>query len=139
MVREKKKDVNPESGVVVVGQALAPQLASDNTYLTRSMIDQRKLAVLNPYTQAAMAYFALRGDPKGDNVRFFHHMVEFELNSSPSLGGLGRRQIIQAITAAAGGGGQGLDVASRPNIIARNVYNRDWKKKALEKGEIPTE
>lgn len=139
MVREKKKEANPESGVSIVGQALAPQLASDNTFLVRQLIDQRKLAVLNPYTQAAMAYFAYRGDPEKDDVRFFSHIVNFELNSSPSIGGLGRRQVIQAIAAAAGGGGRALDVASRPNIIARNVYNRDWKKNALEKGEVPVE
>ena len=132
--REEKKE---ESGIVVVGKVLAPQLGSDQKHLVEQEIDQRKFAVLNELCQAAMGHFAYRAQVGG--VRYFDRMIEWELNSSPSVGGLGRRQAIQMVNAAAGGGKSSLDVAEKPSWISRNVSKRDWKEKATKEGKVVVE
>ena len=74
-----------------------------------------------------MGHFQYRAEV--DKVRYYDKMIDWELNSSPSVGGLGRRQLIQMVNAAAGGGKSSLDVAERPNFLSRNLTNRNWKEK----------
>lgn len=133
--RRRDGEKKEESGVVVVGKALAPQLGSDQAHLVHQKIDQRKLAVLDETVQAALGYFTYRGQ----KINFWNHVVDWELNSSPSIGGLGRRQLIQMVNAAAGGGRSSLDVAERPNFLARNITERNWKEKAAKQGKAIVE
>ena len=131
--RRRKEQNGEESGITVVAKQLGPQLASDQEHLIEQMIDQRKLAVLNETTQAALGYF----DWRGRKISFWKRVVNWELNSSPSVGGLGRRQIIQAMEAASGA--KSLEVAEKPNIISRNLTKRDWKEKATKDGKVIVE
>ena len=151
------KEKVAEDPVVTVAKALAPQMGSDPKHLSQQEIDQRKFAVLNEYTQAALGYFAWRGqklnrtkiveEQNGDEVKrkvvkhdsFWTRMVDWELSTTPSINGLGRRQVIQTVAAAAGVGKGVLDVAEKPNIIARHTTQRDWKEKATREGKVITE
>jgi len=81
-----------------------------------------------------MGHFAYRAEV--DKIRYFDHMIKWELNSSPSVNGLGRRQSIQMVNAAAGGGKNALDVAERPNWLNRNISDRNWKEKAAKEGKV---
>jgi hypothetical protein len=148
--RRGRQEKQPEDAVVTVAKALAPQMGSDPKHLSRQEIDQRKFAVLNEYTQAALAYFNWRGGGqkyitrKGKikerrGIRFWRNLVDWELNTSPSLGGLGRRQIIQETAAAAGVGKGVLEVAQKPNVLARNITRRDWREKAAQEGKVVQE
>lgn len=151
MTERPQSKKNPtEDAVVTVAKALAPQLGSDPQHLSKGEIDQRKFAVLNEPTQAALGYFNWRGggqeykNSKGETkkrrgIRFWRNLVDWELNTSPSIGGLGRRQTIQETAAAAGVGKGVLEVAERPNVLARNLTQRDWKKKAMEEGKAVPE
>lgn len=135
--RYRKTDEIDETGVVTVSKALAPQLGSDHEYISKGKIDRRVLSVLNDYTQAAIGYFAYRGEV--DKIRFFEKMVEWELASTPSIGGLARRQIIQETHASTGAGRGALDVAERPGWIGRHFTERGWKEKATKEGKVIVE
>lgn len=122
-----------ESGVRWIAQTLVPQMGSDFKKIDEGGIDQRKFAVLeSPQQQIALGHFDYRAEV--DGVRFFKHMVDWLLNSSPSLShGLGRRQVIQTIASATGG--QIPNIAERPGWIGRNVTKRSWKRDAEQRGE----
>ena len=137
MSQEKRRSEvqQPPSAGTVVAQQLVPQMGSDNIHLVKQRIDQRKFAVLSEATQAALGYFQYRAQV--DHVRFWDHVCEWELNTTPSVGGLGRRQVIQTIQAASGG--RPVEVADRPNILARNISNRAWKEKAAKEGKMVVE
>lgn len=120
-----------ESGSSIVARAIAPQLASAPTFLVQQLIDERKLAVLNELVATALGYFSYRGSI--DRVRFYAYIADWELVASQAIGGLARRHILQAIANSSGVSSQ--QIAERPNILARNVWRRDWKSKAVQEGK----
>jgi hypothetical protein len=150
MSERGRKETPKEDATVTVAKALAPQMGSDPKHLSQQEIDQRKFAVLEPYTQAALGYFAWRGggqtfkDSKGKEktrrgIRFWRNLVDWELNTTPSIGGLARRQVIQTVAAAAGVGKGVFEVAEKPNWLARRTTQRDWKEKATKDGKVVAE
>jgi len=124
-------DKQTESGTAVVAKGLAPQLGSAPSYTAAMQIDERKMAVLNDYTQTALGYFRYRG--KADGVRFFAFITDWELASSQALNALARRHILEALRAATGS--TVTSVAEKPNILARNVWRRSWKGDAVREGK----
>jgi len=134
---EAKKKKETKDGVATAVEALGPQMGSDLSHLKAQKIDQRKFAVLNEPCQAAMGHFYYRA--MVDEVRYYDWMLAWELNTTPSIGGLGRRQVIQTVAAAAGAGKGVFEVADRPNILARNITRRDWREKATREGKLVNE
>jgi len=135
--RRGRREEPKEDAVVTVAKALAPQLGSDPKHLSRQEIDQRKFAVLNEPCQAALGHFYYRSEV--DKVRYFKYMLDWELATTPSIGGLGRRQVIQETAAAAGVGKGVFEVAQKPNVLARNITRRDWREKATQEGKVVQE
>ena len=135
--RRDRREEPKEDAVVTVAKALAPQLGSDPKHLSKQEIDQRKFAVLNEPCQAALGHFYYRSEI--DKVRYFTYMIAWELTTTPSIGGLGRRQVIQETAAAAGVGKGVLEVAQKPNVLARNITRRDWREKATQEGKVVQE
>jgi len=121
-----------ETGSVVVAKALAAQLGSDPRHLSQMVIDERKVAVLNEFTATALGYFSYRSEV--DHIRFWGHLVGWELVASQGIDGRGRRDILTAIANAAGV--QTTDIARAPNLLARSIWNRDWKEKAEKEGKV---
>ncbi len=124
-----------QSGSVVVALKLASQLASSPEFLVRQMIDERKLAVLNDLVATALNYFSFRGYV--DGVRFYQWVVDAELVTSQAIDGLARRHILRAIEASSGS--QVTEVAKKPGILERNIWNRTWKRKAERSGQMVPE
>jgi hypothetical protein len=56
-------------------------------------------------------------------------------NLKMSLNGWRAMQLVQAIGASKGALSQ--NVVAAPNILSRNLTNRDWERKALEEGKVP--
>jgi len=133
--RGTPREESQEQGVSIIAKALAAQLGSDQAHLIEQLIDERKFANLEPKVQQSSIYFLYRGEV--DKIRFYDFMVNNHLVTSQAMNGLGKRQVLQAISAAAGN--RGLEVAEKPNIIARNFTNRDWKSKAVAEGKVPVE
>lgn len=129
------KEQAQQSGSVVVALKLASQLASSPEFLVRQMIDERKLAVLNDLVATALNYFSFRGYV--DGVRFYQWVVDAELVTSQAIDGLARRHILRAIEASSGS--QVTEVAKKPGILERNLWGRDWKRKAERSGKYVPE
>ena len=64
----------------------------------------------------------------GTYLRVVAHRIQ-------GIGGLGRRHALQAMVNSSGSQVQ-LDKAKQPNVIARNITNRDWREKAQAEGKI---
>lgn len=121
-----------KSGSAVLAEKLGPQLGTAPEYLAHMQIDERKLAVLNDLTSTSLVYLRFRAWV--DGIRFWQWFVDGELVSSQAIGGLARRHILKALEA-----GQGSQVkeTQRPGVFARNIWSRDWERKAEMRGDIP--
>ena len=144
-------DAMMTTGQEVVASNLSPQLGTDAKDLTKGGVDMRRLTVLTEPLQAALAYFSWRGggqefplmdrkgiiltDDKGSvkkrvrrGVRFWSHISEYYLNSSPSIDGRGRRQLIEMQRATTPGAAIPPEPEA-PGWLKRNVTERNWKDK----------
>ena len=121
-----------EEGSVIIAKRLAEQLGTSPELKAMMRIDERKMAVLQDATLAALSHFSYRF--VYDKVRYWGHIVEWWLTGSQGIGGLGRRHILQAIANASGV--QSIDKAKTPNAISRNIFNRDWREKAEREGKL---
>jgi len=130
--RPSSKTPEHEHGGVIVAKTLAPQLATDPNLLAQGQWDERKLAVLDDGTLAAMSHFSHRFTY--DGVRYWGHICEWWLTGSQGIGGRGRTDILKAMMAASTGGPT-PEKAHKPNILSRNLFNRDWKSKAQSEGK----
>lgn len=133
--RPQPESKKTEEGSVIVAKHLAPQLATDPDLLGQGRWDERKLAILDDGTLAAMSHFSYRY--VYDGVRYWGHICEWWLTGSQGIGGRGRTDILRAIGASSGV--QSIEKTKAPNVIARNLWQRDWKDKATAKGEVPEE
>lgn len=124
-----------EAGVATVAKELAPQLASDKRHLAKLLIDERKLAVLNDFTQVSVGYFLYRGQV--DEIRYWNYIANWELVSSQAIDGRASSNILKAIAFSASGHPQ--DVAKKPNVLARHTYARNWKADAAREGKVVVE
>jgi hypothetical protein len=120
-----------------IAKVLGGNLGTAPEILAKMKIDERKFGVLNDDTLTALAYFDYRG--KVDDVRFWSHLVDWELTGSQGINGLGGRRILQALAASSPGGGKVGTTAQRPGMFARNLWKRSWKDQAYERGQDVSE
>ncbi len=130
-IRPQPPQASKEEGSVIVAKALAEQLGTSPELKAEQRIDERKMAVLSDKTLAALSHFSYRF--VYDKVRYWGHITEWWLTGSQGIGGLGRRHILQALANTSGV--QAIEKAEKPNVIARNVWDRSWKRKATEEGK----
>lgn len=137
----RKDDPKPE--VTAEGE-LAPQLGSDKTQMARGTFDMRRLSKINPIEKAWIAFFILEDGEDGKDEEleggggFYHEFCQGYLNLSVSEDGWRVNKMIQMVAGASGAPSVG-ELVKKPNILQRNITNRDWKKKAEEKGATTVE
>ena len=124
-----------EEGSVIVAKELAGQLGTSPELKAQMRIDERKMAVLDDGTLAALSHFSYRY--VYDYVRYWGHITEWWLTGSQGIGGLGRRHILQAMANISGV--QSVEKAKQPNVIARSLWDRNWKKNAEAEGKVVEE
>lgn len=125
-----------KDGSVIVAEKLAEQMGTSPEIKQMMRIDERKFAVIGDLTLAALSHFSYRY--AYDGVRYWGHVVEWWLTGSQGVGGIGRKHVLQLM--ANSSGVQTTDKAKKPNVVARNLWNKDWKKKAEMRGEtVPDE
>jgi len=117
----------PPSGQTIVAQALAPQLGSDIVTLQKGVVDMRRFSILGEKEMRAVAYFLIRGYVHG--VRFWRHYVEHFLNLAVSVGGVGRKQLIEMQKATQSLGGIGGEEEEKLSWIERHITKRGEAKK----------
>lgn len=118
-----------------MAKALAEQLGTAPEMKAQMRIDERKMAVLTPGTLSALSHFSYRH--VYDGIRYWGHITEWELVGSQGVGGLGRRHILQALANTSGV--QSIEKAKKPNALARNIWDRDWKQSAEKEGKVADE
>jgi len=119
----------------IVAEKLAPQLGADPEILASGRWDERKNSVLTSREVMALAHFSYRY--VYDKVRYHGHLVDWILVGNQGVGGLGRRHYLQAIASASGS--HQIDKAIKPNVLSRNLWDRDWKNKATAEGKVVEE
>lgn len=120
-----------EEGSVIVAKGLAEQLGTAPEMKAEMRIDERKMAVLDDATLAALSHFSYRF--VYDGVRYWGHITEWWLTGSQGIGGLARRHILQALANTSGV--QSIEKAEKPNVLARNIWDRNWREKAESQGK----
>lgn len=120
-----------EEGSVIVAKELAGQMGTAPEIKQQMRIDERKFAVLQDGTLAALSHFSYRH--VYDEVRYWGHICEWWLCGSQGIGGLGRRHVLQLM--ANSSGVQSVEKAKKPNVIARHLWDRNWRRKAEQRGE----
>lgn len=133
--RPQPPTANKEEGSVIVAKALAEQLGTSPEVKAEMRIDERKMAVLTDKTLAALSHFSYRF--VYDEVRYWGHITEWWLTGSQGINGLGRRHVLQALANTSGV--QVTEKAEKPNAVARNIWDRNWKKKAEAEGKTVEE
>jgi hypothetical protein len=124
-----------EDGSVIVAKSLAPQMGTSPEILMQNRIDERKFAVLNPGTLSALSHFSFRHIYY--KIRYWGHITEWELVGSQGIGGLTRRHVLQLM--ANSKGVSSISKAKKPNVIARNTFDRNWQEKAEREGKVVDE
>lgn len=124
-----------EQGSVIVAKALAPQMGTSPEMLSNMEIDEFKFGVLDEGTLCSLSHFDYRA--RIDGIRYWGHFVPLWLRGSQGVSGLARRHVIQLHANTSGV--QNVETAKKPNALARNLWNRNWKEKAESKGEIVDE
>lgn len=132
LTRPSHEKPSQETGSVIVAKALAAQLASNLDFLFKGLIDERKLAVLNELEITALNHFEYRNEV--DGIRYWGYIVEGERVGSQGKDGIGRRHILTALANTSGI--QAIDKAEKPNVVARNLWDRGWKEKAAAQGKV---
>jgi len=111
----------PPSGQTIVAQALAPQLGSDIVVLREGKVDMRRFSIISEKEARAISYFFIRGYVH--KVRFWRHYVENFLNLAVSVGGVGRKQLIEMQRATQSLGG-GREEEEQLSWIERHITKR---------------
>lgn len=124
-----------EEGNVIVAKALAEQLGTSPELKAQMRIDERKMGVFSTTEVPALAHFSYRY--VYDKVRYWGHITEWQLTGSQGVGGLARKHILQALANTSGV--HSVDKAKKPNVIARSLWDRNWKQKAEAQGQVVEE
>lgn len=129
--RPQQPSKTREQGSVIVAKALAEQLATSPEMKARLLNDELKLAVLDYPTMVALGHFSRRY--VHDGIGYYGHISNWILRGTQGIGGRTRNDIIKALGVTSGI--QSVEVAKKPNIVARSLWRRDWKSKAESEGK----
>lgn len=118
-----------------VENILGPQLASDDTFKRGGISDARRLSRINEAEVLALSY--LNQIPDNEGGEYVRDFIQDFLNLKMSLDGWRARQIIDVVRGSKGMGAASL--RTKPGWWARNIYERDWEKKAELEGQTVIE
>lgn len=123
----------PEHPGIIAEEVLVPQLGTFPDIMAETFrYDDRILTKLNPMEALWMSIVELVPDYGGGLIwkRFAH---EYRMLKR-SQGGWNTSNILKALGNLRGTPGPS-EIARKPNALARNLWNRDWKEKAIEQGK----
>ena len=117
-----------DRGPEIVATTLAPQLGSDAKYLGQGEFDMRKLSVIEERDIPFLIYAKIRGQ----KTRVWQTIYDMYLNLKVSVGGRGRKDIIRMEGVSKAGLPETPVEVHKPGWFARNITQRDWKKRLEE-------
>lgn len=134
-MRPQRQQPVKKEGNVIVAEKLAEQLGTSPELKAQMRIDERKMGIFTTTEVPALAHFSYRY--VYDQVRYWGHIVEWQLTGSQGVGGRARKDVLQALANTSGV--QGIEKAKKPNIIARSLWDRNWRQKAEAQGQVVEE
>lgn len=121
-------------GSGLIGSPLAGQLGTDPIDLARMKYDMSRLTVISQEMIGPIIYLEIRKK----KIPAMQTVLDVIKNYSVSIGGRGRRDIIR-MEAVSKGGMANVEAemrASKPGLLARNVWRRDWDEKRREEAGL---
>ena len=125
-------DAPVDRGPEVVATALAPQLGSDTTHLSKGVFDMRKLSVIEEKDIPFLIYAKIRGK----KAKVWDTIYDMYLNLQVSVGGRGMRNIIHMEGVSKGGLPDIQSDYEKPSWLSRNITQRDWRKEKAKEDRI---
>lgn len=123
----------PEHPGIIAEEKLAPQLGTDPGRMQETnLYDIRILTKLNPMEILWTSLVSTVDDWSGGKA--WRQFAEEYMYHKRSEGGWNTQNIIKALGSLRGVSGSRA-VARKPNVLARNLWRREWKEEAIEKGE----
>jgi hypothetical protein len=118
-------------------ESLSPQLGTDPVDLMEGRVDMRRLSIIGGDKMGAVLYAAVRARSSPT----WRTLLDWYLNTTVSVGGRGRRDIIRMEQVSRGGSvnvESELNAAKPESWLQRNVTKRNWKEEELQRmGEAP--
>ena len=106
---------------------LVTQLASDKNHLGQGLHDMRVLSIIDKKLILPLTYLLISGQEDAGDADLADHLLHLYV----SVGGRGRRDVIQGEGVMKGAQPNIEPEIERPNILARHTYARDkereWK------------
>ena len=120
-----------DTGASVVASKLAEQLGTDPADLGKARFDMRRLTIIRNVDIGLLLYAKI----KSRKSRVWRTIYDEILNLKVSVDGRGRRDIIRMEAVSRGGAAAVESEITRPGILARTIYDRDWEgRQRREKG-----
>jgi len=126
---EKKPEITAEG-------SLSPQLGSNTTDLVTGKFDMRRLSKLGTLDKVWLSYFLMV--PKKRGGRYWSMFCDNYMNLAVSDDGWRVNKMIAMVAGSKGAPSVG-ELVKKPGVLQRNITQRDWKKKADEKGQTIVE
>lgn len=132
--RTSQETPTKEDGQAIISKKLAIQLGTAPKIIAIHDFDDYKLGNFTSIASAlAIVHFERRG--KHDGVRYYDFMSEKMKSVFIGFNGRGRNDILKLAAYTNPGGSSVMETAQKPNVIARNLFNRNWKQKAQSQGQ----
>ena len=113
-------------------ESLSPQLGTDPVDLMEGRVDMRRLSIIGGDKMGAVLYAAVRARSSPT----WRTLLDWYLNTTVSVGGRGRRDIIRMEQVSRGGSvnvESELNAAKPESWVGRNILKRNWKQEELER------
>jgi len=111
-------------------ESLAPQLGTDPVDISEGRVDMRRLAIIDRRKVSAVMYAAIRARTSPT----WKAVLDWYLNTTPAIGGRGRRDIIRMEQVSRGGSvdlKDEIDSAKPDSWLERNLTRRNWKEEEM--------
>ena len=124
-----------KAGSLVIAEILAPQLGTDPLMRAKLQNDELKMGVLDMPILLSSLHFLRRG--REDHVGYYTDFFSGLIRGTVGINGRGRKDVLQMASNISGS--SVTTIATKPNLIARNTFRRNWEKDAEKKGQIVEE
>ena len=131
--RTSQETPTKEDGQTVISKKLAIQLGTAPRIIMSGDFDDYKLGNFTSIASAlAIVHFERRGIH--DGVGYYDFISQRMKSVFIGFNGRGRNDILKLAAYTNPGGTSVMEKAQKPNVIARNLFNRSWKQKAQNQG-----
>ena len=123
-----------EDGQGIIAKKLAVQLGTAPKIIGVQEYDDYKLGNFTSVASAlACAHFEKRGIE--DGVGYYAFMSNRIKSIFIGVNGRGRNDILKLAAYTNPGGSASLEPAKKPNVVARNLFRRNWQNEAKRQGQ----